>query len=45
MFRNVIVERDVNDSENWRGRFPRNENISLPDVNRRFNLAEGTRKI
>jgi len=29
------------DSE-WRGRFPRNEIISLLNVNRRFNLAEST---
>jgi aspartate/methionine/tyrosine aminotransferase len=26
----------------WRGRFPRNEIISLLDINRRFNLAEST---
>ena len=26
----------------WRGRFPRNEIISLLDVNRRYNLAEST---
>ena len=26
----------------WPGRFPRNEIISLPDVNRRYNLAEST---
>lgn len=26
----------------WRGRFPRNDIISLLDVNRRFNLAEST---
>ncbi len=27
---------------NWQGRFPRNEIISLLDINRRFNLAEST---
>ncbi len=27
---------------NWQGRFPRNEIISLLDVNRRYNLAEST---
>jgi aspartate/methionine/tyrosine aminotransferase len=30
------------DSSEWRGRFPRNEIISLLDVNRPFNLAEST---
>jgi len=29
-------------NSNWRGRFPRNEIISLLDVNRRYNLAEST---
>jgi aspartate/methionine/tyrosine aminotransferase len=32
----------VNDESNWRGRFPRNEIISLLDINRRYNLAEST---
>jgi len=32
----------VNKDSNWRGRFPRNEIISLLDINRRFNLAEST---
>jgi aspartate/methionine/tyrosine aminotransferase len=27
---------------NWRGRFPRNDIISLLDINRRYNLAEST---
>ena len=27
---------------NWRGRFPRNEIMSLLDINRRYNLAEST---
>jgi aspartate/methionine/tyrosine aminotransferase len=29
-------------NSDWRGRFPRNEIISLLDVNRRYNLAEST---
>lgn len=32
----------MSDEAAWRGRFPRNEIISLLDVNRRFNLAEST---
>ena len=32
----------MNKDSNWRGRFPRNEIISLLDINRRFNLAEST---
>ena len=27
---------------NWDGRFPRNEIISLLDINRKYNLAEST---
>jgi aspartate/methionine/tyrosine aminotransferase len=33
---------DVSDGSSWQGRFPRNEIISLLDVNRRYNLAEST---
>ncbi len=29
-------------TSNWKGRFPRNDIISLLDINRRFNLAEST---
>ena len=36
------MERDVKQTADWRGRFPRNEIISLLDVNRRYNLAEST---
>jgi aspartate/methionine/tyrosine aminotransferase len=32
----------VNQDSTWRGRFPRNDIISLLDVNRRYNLAEST---
>ncbi len=32
----------MSDKSDWRGRFPRNEIISLLDVNRRYNLAEST---
>jgi len=32
----------VNNDSNWHGRFPRNEIISLLDINRRYNLAEST---
>jgi len=32
----------VENRAEWRGRFPRNEIISLLDVNRRYNLAEST---
>jgi hypothetical protein len=34
------VERLVETRGKWSGRFPRNEIISLLDVNRRYNLAE-----
>ncbi|MEM7528478.1 MAG: pyridoxal phosphate-dependent aminotransferase [Pseudomonadota bacterium] len=33
---------DVAAGPSWQGRFPRNDIISLLDVNRRFNLAEST---
>ena len=36
------MECEVNDDSNWQGRFPRNEIISLLDINRRYNLAEST---
>lgn len=36
------MECDVNNDSNWQGRFPRNEIISLLDINRRYNLAEST---
>ena len=36
------MERDVTHAADWQGRFPRNEIISLLDVNRRYNLAEST---
>ena len=36
------VEASVRREPDWQGRFPRNEIISLLDVNRRFNLAEST---
>lgn len=36
------LEDDVTDKPDWPGRFPRNEIISLLDVNRRYNLAEST---
>ena len=36
------MERDVTQAADWQGRFPRNEIISLLDVNRRYNLAEST---
>jgi aspartate/methionine/tyrosine aminotransferase len=36
------VEGEVEQTADWRGRFPRNEIISLLDVNRRYNLAEST---
>ena len=39
---NLTAERDVNDDPKWQGRFPRNDIISLLDVNRRYNLAEST---
>ena len=32
----------MEETADWRGRFPRNEIISLLDVNRRYNLAEST---
>ena len=32
----------MNNDSNWQGRFPRNEIISLLDINRRYNLAEST---
>lgn len=32
----------MNHKPDWQGRFPRNEIISLLDVNRRYNLAEST---
>ncbi|MTV11825.1 MULTISPECIES: pyridoxal phosphate-dependent aminotransferase [Bradyrhizobium] len=32
----------MSDEADWQGRFPRNEIISLLDVNRRYNLAEST---
>jgi aspartate/methionine/tyrosine aminotransferase len=32
----------VENDSTWRGRFPRNEIISLLDINRRYNLAEST---
>ena len=38
----IKMERDVRQQSNWRGRFPRNEIISLLDINRRYNLAEST---
>jgi hypothetical protein len=39
------MERDVRQESDWQGRFPRNEIISLLDVNRRYNLAELASKI
>jgi aspartate/methionine/tyrosine aminotransferase len=36
------LEDDVTHKPDWPGRFPRNEIISLLDVNRRYNLAEST---
>jgi aspartate/methionine/tyrosine aminotransferase len=36
------MERLVRQEGSWSGRFPRNEIISLLDVNRRYNLAEST---
>jgi aspartate/methionine/tyrosine aminotransferase len=38
----INMGRDVRQQSNWRGRFPRNEIISLLDINRRYNLAEST---
>ena len=38
----IDMRCDVSDGSNWQGRFPRNEIISLLDVNRRYNLAEST---
>jgi aspartate/methionine/tyrosine aminotransferase len=35
-------ESGVEHDSEWRGRFPRNEIISLLDINRRYNLAEST---
>ena len=39
---NLDAERQVTHETLWTGRFPRNEIISLLDVNRHFNLAEST---
>jgi aspartate/methionine/tyrosine aminotransferase len=36
------MEQDLELKSNWQGRFPRNEIISLLDINRRYNLAEST---
>ena len=36
------MECNVEQSKMWQGRFPRNEIISLLDINRKFNLAEST---
>jgi aspartate/methionine/tyrosine aminotransferase len=38
----IDLESDVRHKSDWQGRFPRNEIISLLDVNRRYNLAEST---
>jgi aspartate/methionine/tyrosine aminotransferase len=36
------MERVMGQNANWGGRFPRNEIISLLDINRTYNLAEST---
>jgi aspartate/methionine/tyrosine aminotransferase len=36
------MERVMRQNANWDGRFPRNEIISLLDINRTYNLAEST---
>jgi aspartate/methionine/tyrosine aminotransferase len=36
------TERHVTQISDWQGRFPRNEIISLLDINRAYNLAEST---
>jgi aspartate/methionine/tyrosine aminotransferase len=38
----IDVEYRMTQNSGWRGRFPRNEIISLLDINRRYNLAEST---